>query len=436
MNAKKAPGFDLITARLLKELPKECVVFLTNLCNATLRLSQFPNQHSRNILIPVHQSYTRPTKAVGENISESSSTHTTAMPVTFMWNESSSATPPATVECCMSQNEHIIRLLGEVSTPETSDDDDPYGDDGGEFDSDEDYRPSSTSESSKEEIGMGGISTRHRRSSSSSNESNAVVSPSLQSDGIVINPVIQSPVAEQYFCQKNSNAVQTENLDVSFQSLEEEQPNILGDNSCFPSNDNMDLSRELQEVEQSVSQGVCDTVLQQLNDDDEWSTSTLPIIDFNFDRSSTGPKFDLKQIETRLDMFKLVFTENLIDQIIHCTNNYGIKLTNQDRPHTRNSRNCKFRPVDQQEILSFLGMCLLQGQLKFPVRRSFFSNDPLYYHPVFQYITSGRRFEQILRCLCVADDKAKGEDKVLDFIRSLNHNFQSIYGPSKELSID
>ncbi|CAH2101164.1 unnamed protein product [Euphydryas editha] len=136
---------------------------------------------------------------------------------------------------------------------------------------------------------------------------------------------------------------------LSFQSLDEEQSNILGA-SCFPSNDNTDLSRELQEVEQSVSQGVCDTVLQQLNDHDEWSTRTLPIIDFNFDGSSTGPKFDLKQTETPLDMFKLVFTENLIDQIIHYTNNYSIKLKNQDRPHTTNSRNCKFRPVDHQEI--------------------------------------------------------------------------------------
>ncbi|KAF9422075.1 hypothetical protein HW555_002096, partial [Spodoptera exigua] len=66
----------------------------------------------------------------------------------------------------------------------------------------------------------------------------------------------------------------------------------------------------------------------------------------------------------------------------------------------------------------------------------FFSNDPLYYRPFFQHVISGRRFEEVIRCLCVADDQAKGERKVLDFIKTLNNNFQLIYGPSKELSTD
>lgn len=39
---KKAPGFDLITAEILKQLPKKAIVFITILYNACLRLQYFP----------------------------------------------------------------------------------------------------------------------------------------------------------------------------------------------------------------------------------------------------------------------------------------------------------------------------------------------------------------------------------------------------------
>ncbi|CAH2092754.1 unnamed protein product [Euphydryas editha] len=55
MNAKKAPGFNLITPRLLKELPKKCVVFLTNLFNATFRLSHFPNVWKVSQIIMIYK---------------------------------------------------------------------------------------------------------------------------------------------------------------------------------------------------------------------------------------------------------------------------------------------------------------------------------------------------------------------------------------------
>ena len=44
LNVKKAPGYDLITGKILKEMPPQGITFITQLFNAVLRLSHFPLQ--------------------------------------------------------------------------------------------------------------------------------------------------------------------------------------------------------------------------------------------------------------------------------------------------------------------------------------------------------------------------------------------------------
>jgi hypothetical protein len=42
LNPRKSPGYDLITGRLLKEMPRKCIVHLTTICNAIIRTGYFP----------------------------------------------------------------------------------------------------------------------------------------------------------------------------------------------------------------------------------------------------------------------------------------------------------------------------------------------------------------------------------------------------------
>ena len=54
LNQKKAPGLDLITVRMLKELPKEGLVNLMYIFNAILRLEYWPKslKIAQIIMIP------------------------------------------------------------------------------------------------------------------------------------------------------------------------------------------------------------------------------------------------------------------------------------------------------------------------------------------------------------------------------------------------
>lgn len=55
LNPKKAPGFDLITPRILKELPRKCITFLACLFNATYRVGYFPNLWKVSEIVMIHK---------------------------------------------------------------------------------------------------------------------------------------------------------------------------------------------------------------------------------------------------------------------------------------------------------------------------------------------------------------------------------------------
>lgn len=54
INPKKAPGFDLITGKIIQQLTPKCIKFITFICNAVIRLNYFPNQWkvAQIILLP------------------------------------------------------------------------------------------------------------------------------------------------------------------------------------------------------------------------------------------------------------------------------------------------------------------------------------------------------------------------------------------------
>lgn len=63
LNSKKAPGHDLITPRIIKELPKKAITLLTQIFNAIVRIHYFPTQWKFAQIILIHKPG-KPTKEV------------------------------------------------------------------------------------------------------------------------------------------------------------------------------------------------------------------------------------------------------------------------------------------------------------------------------------------------------------------------------------
>jgi len=115
------------------------------------------------------------------------------------------------------------------------------------------------------------------------------------------------------------------------------------------------------------------------------------------------------------------------------------------RPHRKGARGSTFKPVDLNEIKGFLGVCLLGGAVKFSVIRDMFSQNPLYYHPIFSHVMSGRIFDQILKCFSSEYTNRPNNEiaeiigpmkKIQPFFDILLKNFQKAYSPTEHLSID
>lgn len=171
----------------------------------------------------------------------------------------------------------------------------------------------------------------------------------------------------------------------------------------------------------------------------EWENTTSDIPDFDFEEASTGVQFEITPNMSPLDIFDKLFPPHILEYIVTKTNEYGKALCSSNVRRTRNTpmRQLKYRDVDSDEMKKILGLCLLMGQVNVPQKRKLFTySDALYYHPIFQYVMSAPRFEQILRCLCVSELNSKGKDKILNFIDLVTKNFRDCYKPDKELSLD
>ncbi|XP_062524652.1 piggyBac transposable element-derived protein 4-like isoform X1 [Bombyx mori] len=299
-----------------------------------------------------------------------------------------------------------IRLFDDFSSNSPSEADlDPFEDNDGDYGSDTNYEPQNIEEtgasSSSEEI----FSIRPRR---------------IISGG----PVASSDSS------KSDISIRSSDSDQDDRTIENAEP-ISESVDDLPS---LLISQHDNDID---SEPVQNRIRSPVPEEIPWLHSTEEIPDFEFDVESYGVQFDVTSQTSIEQIFDHVFPKELLEYLVQCTNNYGTALCQSNKPSTRYSRSQNFRNTTTVEMKKFLGLSLLHGHIRTPKQQKLFTyDDPLYYHPVFSYTMSSRRYEQILRCICCSELDAKGAEKINKFVDLLTLNFRKIYKPDKELSLD
>lgn len=172
--------------------------------------------------------------------------------------------------------------------------------------------------------------------------------------------------------------------------------------------------------------------------EDDWVDNIADIANLNFNHELSGIKLNITAESTPENVFKMLWTDEVTDLILKHSNAYGQRLSNTNRPHKKHARFSRFVPIKTEELEKFFGLSLLRGQKPSPTLRLSFSNNPLYYHPIFPATMSCRRYEQILRNLCCSSDE-KSDDrlhKVSQLLKTLLRHFQEACYPDEVLSLD
>ncbi|XP_050301578.1 piggyBac transposable element-derived protein 4-like [Anthonomus grandis grandis] len=167
-----------------------------------------------------------------------------------------------------------------------------------------------------------------------------------------------------------------------------------------------------------------------------WESTIKDPLDLTFDGSNSGIRQNIDNM-TPIQVYELIWTRDIMNLLVEKTNEYGEVLCLQNRPKKRNERFRNFQPVSIQEMKQFFGLCPIGGRMKCRSVRKLFSLDPIYYHPIFSATMSGRRFEQILRCLNYSsDDKNDTAGKVSLLLKKIIKNSQDLFYPQEALSLD
>ncbi|KAK0142031.1 PiggyBac transposable element-derived protein 4 [Merluccius polli] len=137
-----------------------------------------------------------------------------------------------------------------------------------------------------------------------------------------------------------------------------------------------------------------------------------------------------------LDVFSLIFTDELWDTLVTETNRYAEQVRAQT-PTTS-----KWTPVSKTEMRTFLGLCLCFGILKLPARRDYWRQTKWLYQTSVPRAMSRDRFDMIWRYLHLQDnldpalDKSDKLWKIRRFMDLLLLQFQALYEVNGYVSVD
>ncbi|XP_069992303.1 piggyBac transposable element-derived protein 4-like [Penaeus vannamei] len=136
-----------------------------------------------------------------------------------------------------------------------------------------------------------------------------------------------------------------------------------------------------------------------------------------------------------LELFTLLFTDELIDVIVRETNRY-----HRQRPAPRSSHTKDWVDTSASELRVFIGLRMAMALIPKPEQRSYWSTDLFYHSPWFPVTMTRDRFDQLSRYLHMADNEESHPDdrlwKLRPVIETLQPQFTSVYTHPRRITVD
>ena len=149
--------------------------------------------------------------------------------------------------------------------------------------------------------------------------------------------------------------------------------------------------------------------------------------------SPTGPTLAVP--DTPLGAFQLFFTGEILDYIAHQTNLYAGEVLEGK------AGECKYRAVTVEELMAYLGFCILMAVNHLPEVEDYWRRDKVYHYSPIASRISRERFREISRYLHFVDNSTllSRDDpaydrlqKIRPLIRHISTQFQAVYNPHRE----
>ena len=156
-----------------------------------------------------------------------------------------------------------------------------------------------------------------------------------------------------------------------------------------------------------------------------------------------GLQVPLNDEQDPLTYVRLFLDEDIMISIVTETNRYA-EQTLTRTPHRPLSRTRNWEPITVDDLWLFFGVIVLQGIVHKPQQRWYWSTNRLLETPIFGKVMSEYKFTLIMKFLHFTNNDNFDETthpapklkKIWEVYQALLENFQKVYTPSRDISVD
>ena len=150
--------------------------------------------------------------------------------------------------------------------------------------------------------------------------------------------------------------------------------------------------------------------------------------------SGIDPNGDL----TPYDYFRLLWDDEVEETLVRMVNEYGAMRKQQNMPAKRRSLIARWEDTNKSEMRKFVAVVIQMGIDKRPSINKYWSGSAQYSTPWFRSMFARERFELLYHTsmLHASELNAEKIQKILPFLNTLVRNFQEVFYPFRNVSID